>query len=151
MERNVLVLIVVPIPFFGFVYLNSQNPIFYFDVPQLSGFWECFSLGVLFTLLLAQYFLYQQNVKRISNSSLNLHEKMELFSNASFKRYGLLFLASLLASLGLFLFSNTTFTFGFAISLLFFSIAKPTPDRIIRALRLKGEEKELVIGLKRRV
>jgi hypothetical protein len=34
--------------------------------------------------------------------------------------------------------------------LLFFSLGKPSPDRIVRLLKLKGEEKDKVMELKRR-
>jgi hypothetical protein len=148
MERNVLIMIAVPIPFFGFVYLNSQNPIFFFHIPQLAEFWENLGLGIVFTFLLAQYFVFQKETKIISTSARNLTEKMNAFSGSVFKRYGYLFISALIAALGLFLFGNPGYTLAFAVTLLFFSIAKPTPDRIIKALRLKGEEKELVNALK---
>lgn len=143
-----LILTAVPIPVFGFVYLNSESPIFFFDVPELSDFWEFFGLGIAYILLVAQYFMFQKEIKRIADSSDDLPMKLKYYSKSSFRRFGLLLVASLIAALGLFLFGNAGYTIAFSIALLFFSIAKPTPDRIIRALKLQGEDKDLVNGLK---
>ncbi|MCL6259119.1 hypothetical protein M3O96_08475 [Aquiflexum sp. TKW24L] len=151
MERNVLIMIAVPIPFFGFVYLNSENPIFFFEIPQLSEFWEYFLLAIGFTFLIAQYFVFHKETKIISTSDKDMAGKMNAFSEAVFKRFWYLFITALIAALGLFLFGNPGYTVAFAITLLFFSIAKPTPDRIIRALKLKGEEKDQVNALKIRI
>lgn len=150
MERNVLIMIAIPIPFFGFVYINSESPIFFFEVPQLAEFWEYFGLVMVFTFLIAQFVVFQKESKSIVNSNYELPIKLHSYSKASYRRFGLLLLAALISALGLFLFENPGYTVAFAIALLFFSVAKPSPDRIIRSLKLKGEEKELVNGLKRR-
>lgn len=150
MERNVLIMIAIPIPFFGFVYLNTENPIFFFEVPQLTGFWEYFGLGLVFTFLIAQYYSFQKDSKNIEKSSFGLEKKLEAYSKASFNRFRILFVSGLVAAAGLFLFGNAGYTIAFAVTLVFFSAAKPTPERIIRALKLKGEEKDQVMGLKRR-
>lgn len=150
LERNVLILIAIPIPIFGFVYLNSESPLFFFNVPQLAEFWEYLGLGLVFTFLIAQSVVFQKDKKIILHSDFDLPTKLNSYSQASVKRFGLLLLTSLVAAIGLFLFENPGFTVAFAIALLFFSVAKPSPDRIIRSLKLAGEEKEIVNGLKRR-
>jgi hypothetical protein len=143
-------MIAIPIPFFGFVYLNSENPVFFFEIPQVTEFWEYFGLGMVFTLLIAQYVVFQKETKSIVDSSSELPAKLTSYSKASFKRFGILFVAALVAAAGLLLFGNAGYTIAFAVTLVFFSAAKPSPDRIIRSLKLKGEEKDLVNGLKRR-
>ena len=150
LERNVLILIAVPIPFFGFVYLNYENPMFFFEVPELSEFWEYLGLGLVFTFLIAQYVVFQKDIKSIVGSFFELDRKLESYSKAAIKRFGILFVAALIAAGGLFLFGNAGYTVAFAVTLLFFSIAKPSPERIISSLKLKGEEKDLIMSLKRR-
>lgn len=150
LERYVLLMIALPIPFFGFVYLNSESPIFFFEVPQLAEFWEYFGLGLVFTFLIAQSVVFQKDNKVILNSDFDLATKLLSYSRASVKRFGLLLLTSFVAAIGLLLFENPGFTVAFAIALVVFSVAKPSPDRIIRSLKLVGEEKEIVNGLKRR-
>ena len=145
-----LIMIAIPIPFFGFVYLNSENPIFFFEIPQGTEFWEYFGLGMVFTLLIAQYVFFKKETKTIVVSPSELPAKLTSYSKASFKRFGILFVAALVAAAGLLLFGNAGYTIAFAVTLVFFSAAKPSPDRIIRSLKLKGEEKDLVNGLKRR-
>jgi len=150
LERNVLVMIAIPIPFFGFVYLNSENPIVFLEIPQMAEFWEYFGLGMVFTLLIAQYVIFQKETKYIVASGSDLNRKLFSYSKVSVKRFKILFFAALMAAGGLLLFGNAGFTIAFAITLVFFSAAKPSPDRIIRSLKLKGEEKDLVDGLKKR-
>jgi hypothetical protein len=60
-------------------------------------------------------------------------------------------LSSLLSSLGLFLFENNGYIMAYALTLVFLSLGKPTLDRIVRLLKLKGEEKERVIRIKTRI
>jgi hypothetical protein len=150
LERNVLMFIILPIPLFGFVYLNSQNPIFYFDIPHISAFWEYLGLGLVFLLLVAQYIFFQTTIKKIRLFDANLEARLEFYADACIKRFTLLFIITLVAAVGLFLFENAGYTIAFAICLFFFSIAKPSPDRLISSLKLKGEEKNRVNDLKRR-
>lgn len=145
-----LILIAVPIPVFGFVYLNTESPIFFFNVPQLSEYWEYLGLGIVFSFLVAQFTVFQKECKSIVTSTFDFPIKLISYSKASSKRFGLLLIAGLVSALGLFLFGNPGFTVAFAVTLLFFSIAKPSPERIIRSLKLKGEEKDTILGLKRR-
>lgn len=150
LERNVLILIAIPIPFFGVVYLNSQNTTISFDLPELSSFWDSFGLGLVFSILGIQYFYFQTAIKRILKGNLELETKLALYSQATMQRFWILFISTFICALGLLFFNNPGFTMAFAITLLFFSIGKPSPDRIVKSLKLNGEEKDKVLGMKRR-
>lgn len=63
-------------------------------------------------------------------------------------RFWQLFIAGFLCAFGLIVYENPGFTVAYAVTLILTSLAKPTPDRIIRLLRLKGEDREAVEGLK---
>jgi hypothetical protein len=150
MERNVLILIAIPIPFFAVVYLNSQNSTISFDLPELSTFWDSFGLGLAVSILFFQYFNFQTSIKRILQGNLDLENKLALYSQATIQRFWILFVSTFISAMGLLFFDNPGFTMAFAVTLLFFSLGKPSPDRIVKSLKLKGEEKEKVLGMKRR-
>ncbi|WP_231955376.1 hypothetical protein [Aquiflexum balticum] len=150
LERNVLILIAIPIPFFAVVYLNSQNSTFSFDLPELSTFWDSFGLGLVVSILFLQYFNFQTSIKRILRGNLDLETKLALYSQATMQRFWILFVSTFISALGLLFFDNPGFTMAFAVTLLFFSLGKPSPDRIVKSLKLKGEEKDKVLGMKRR-
>jgi hypothetical protein len=59
-------------------------------------------------------------------------------------------MAALIAALGLFLFGNAGYTIAFAVALLFFSVAKPTPDRIIRVFEIKGRRQRFGQWIKKK-
>jgi hypothetical protein len=150
LERNVLILIAIPIPFFAVTYLNSLNSIFSINLPEVSPFWDSFGLGMVVLILIVHYFNFHSAIKRIQLGNFDLQTKLALYSQATQLRFYILFVASLLCATGLLFFENAGYTIVFAVILLFFSLGKPSPDRIVRLLKLKGEEKDKVMELKRR-
>ncbi len=145
-----MILIAIPIPFFAVVYLNSQNSTFSFELPVVSAFWDSFGLGLVVSILFLQYFSFQSAIKRIGSGNLDLESKLALYSQATMQRFWILFISTFISALGLLFFDNPGFTMAFAVTLLFFSLGKPSPDRIVKSLKLKGEEKDKVLGMKRR-
>ncbi len=150
LERNVLILMAIPIPFFAVTYLNSLNSIFSINLPEVSPFWDSFGLGMVVLILILHYFNFHSGIKRIQQGNFDLETKMALYSQATLLRFYILFIASLLCAAGLLFFENAGYTITFAVILLFFSLGKPSPDRIVKLLKLKGEEKDKVMELKRR-
>lgn len=80
-----------------------------------------------------------------------LLEKVRIYSNATNQRFWILFLISVFASVGLLFNQNPVYTVIFAVTLIFFSLAKPSPDRMARLMKLKkkktGSESEQRPGL----
>ncbi|WP_332914284.1 hypothetical protein [Algoriphagus boritolerans] len=66
-----------------------------------------------------------------------LLEKVRIYSNATNQRFWILFLISVFASVGLLFNQNPVYTVIFAVTLIFFSLAKPSPDRMARLMKLK--------------
>lgn len=145
-----LILIAIPIPFFAVAYLNSQNKTFSINLPEVPPFWDSFGLGLGVSILVVHYFNFQAAIKRIQNGSYDLETKVSLYAQATLLRFYLLFATTLICATGLLFFDNKGYTIAFAVTLLFFSLGKPTPDRIVKLLKLNGEEKEKVLELKRR-
>jgi hypothetical protein len=151
LERLVLILIAFPIPFFAVVYLDAQNKMLFTEVPIISTSWEKIGLTTILVLLGLHYLNFQKDIRSIKMSNQELVMKVQRYSKATAKRFWVLMIAALVCAAGLLLFQNPVFTLLFAITLVFYSLGKPTPDRMVRLLKLKGEEKKAVLDLKRRV
>lgn len=151
LERNVLILIAIPIPFFAFAYLHAQEGTLDWDLPHIPAFWDSFLLGFVFAILALHYIRFHNGIKEAMTGEWDLEEKVRRYAAATMQRFWVLFVAGLICAFGLMWFDNAGYTIAFAITLVFSSLGKPTPDRIIRLLRLKGEERETIELLKRRM
>ncbi|NHE55581.1 hypothetical protein G9Q97_02005 [Cyclobacterium sp. GBPx2] len=150
MEQKVLLLIAVPLPFFSFAYLYTSSGNMQFDMPALPQILSHVIFGLVGFLLFFQYYAFRKKIMLIRNAPATLNEKLTHYGKATFGRYWSLFWAGLLSAVGLFIFDNQLFTIAYALNLIFISIGKPTPDRIIKALKLKKEEKDMVFEINRR-
>lgn len=150
LERNTLILIACSIPFFAIVYLYSQSESINrspFDLPQILDF---FLLGLIYGLLAVHYWNFHNAIGKTFISNQDLETKIHLYQQATMRRFWILFLSSILCSLGLLFFENNGYIIAYAVTLVLLSLGKPSPDRIVRLLKLKGEEKERVIRIKTR-
>jgi hypothetical protein len=151
LERNVLILIAIPIPFFAIAYLHSQNGTLSWELPEIPAFWETSLLITVYFLLAWHYLRFHASIKNAATGGFALNDKVRIYAAATMQRFWILFLVGIICALGLIFFDNPGYTLAFAISLVFSSLGKPTPDRIIRLLRLKGEEKDEIEQLKKRM
>jgi drug/metabolite transporter (DMT)-like permease len=149
LERNVLILMAIPIPFFAIIFLSSQNGTLDYDIPEFPAFWDYFGLGFVYALLGLHYIAFHSAINKINAGNFELEKKVKMYANATIFRFWVLFVSVFICAAGLLFFKNSGYTIAFAITLVFSSLGKPTPDRIIRLLRLKGEEKEEIGELKR--
>ena len=112
-------------------------------MPQLPEFFEWFLIGFSSFVLVAQYLIFHKRIKT-GISKTELLEKVKIYTQATSQRFLILFAVSILATVGLLLSKNPVFTVIFAVALVFFSLAKPSPDRMARLMKLKKEDRELV-------
>lgn len=150
MERNVLLLIALPLPLFSLAYLYTISNNFALELPAFPLFFDPIALGFAMAILVLQYVGFSARIKKIRNSNSGLELKLSSYSKAITIRYWQLFWVGLVCSAGLLIYENPGFTIAYAITLVFVSLGKPTPDRIVKLLRLKGEEKELVYTINKR-
>lgn len=113
------------------------------EVPEISELLVWVLASICAVGLIFQYFLFSQKI-RLTFLKEELLEKVKIYSQATNQRYLILLLTSLISSIGLLLSKNPVFTLLFAIVLVFFSLAKPTPDRLARLMKLKKEDRELI-------
>ncbi len=142
-EQLILIGIALVLPVFGMIYLYYNSGNLDWDLPSLPPLVEEVLLVLGTGMLVGQYIFFH---KRLKNTFLTeeLILKLRVYANATKERYFLLFLVSLISSVGLLFFGNAGFVVMFAVALLFFSIAKPSPDRIAKLLKLDKDQKELI-------
>lgn len=142
-EQRSTIVMLVALPVFGIIYLFYESKKKLMDVPEIPEFLVWLLASICVVGLILQYLLFGQKIK-LTFVKDELLEKVKIYSQATNQRYLILLLASLVSSLGLLLSKNPVFTLFFAIVLVFFSLAKPTPDRMARLMKLKKEDRELI-------
>jgi hypothetical protein len=147
-EQLTLVILIVCLPLFGGVYLFHNSGSINKDLPQLPVFSQGILLGLGFLVLGLHYVLFHQKIKQ-SFTMDNLMDKAKCYFAATRQRFFLLFLAAILSSLGLLFSGNAGFVVVFAVTLVFFSLGKPSPDRMARLMKLKKEDRELLREISR--
>lgn len=150
LERNVLILIVIPLPFFSFAYLYTTGQSKSLAIPDLPEFLNHLLLIMVFGGLLIQQIRFNQGLKSSRRESLTFEEKFSNYARITSERYWILLLLGLVCTVGLLLFENPGFTIAYASCLIIVSLGKPTPDRIVSGLRLKRGEKDKVYEISRR-
>ncbi len=150
LERNVLLLIAIPLSFFAFAYLYSTSDTLSFDLPVLPPVLAYLGLGTVAVLLVMQQVAFESRIQLVKKSDSELHERVKRYAQATFLRYWQLFWVGVISALGLFLYDNPGFTIGYALTLLFVSLGKPTPHRIVTALQLTKGDKDLVYQINKR-
>lgn len=150
LERNVLLLIAIPLPIFSFAYLYVTSGNLDFNLPALPEVFNYVLLGLVSAMLVVQQFAFTRRIRAIRKTGVLVSQKVKGYAKATFLRYWQLFWVGVMCAFGLFFYENQGFTIVYAITLLFVSLAKPMPGRIVSALRLKGEEKEQVMEIQKR-
>lgn len=143
LEQLVLILMIIALPIFGMVYLYFISGNLDWNLPQLPGFVNGLFVGFSIGLLVAQYVKFHQDIKA-GKGSQNLIEKVSVYIQSTRVRFYFLFLTSLICAIGLLFFKSEIYVVLFAVALVFFSLAKPTPDRIKRLYRLNKKDAEAV-------
>lgn len=133
----------VALPLFGIVYLYDSSGNLSWDLPMLPGFIHGFLIGFSIAFLIGQYVVFQRKLK-LTFATEDLLEKVRIYSNATNQRYLFLFIVSIFTAVGLLFNQNPVYTVLFAVTLVFFSLAKPSPDRMARLMKLKKEDRELI-------
>ena len=147
-EQLTLLLLLIALPLFGTIYLYEQSGALGGDLPQLSFLEQVIVLGAGGLILLVHYLLFHRQIKAALLQE-ELSEKIITYLVATKQRFFLLMGVSVASSLGLLFSSNPGFIVLFSLTLVFFSLGKPSPDRMMRLLKLKKEDREVLIEISR--
>ncbi|MEM9341118.1 MAG: hypothetical protein AAGA66_20465, partial [Bacteroidota bacterium] len=88
------------------------------------------------------YVKFRNGLGRISGSHL-LKERFDIYTKLTMQVYLFLGLAFSILVLGLFLTTSAIFIVDYVLLLFLLSLQRPTPDKYINDLRLKGNEKKI--------
>lgn len=143
LDQLILILLVLVLPIFGMIYLYQSTGKIIWDLPDLPVVVGQLLTGLGIGLLLAQYLLFRKRVKAVFQTD-DLLVKLKIYAKATRERYVILFVVALICSAGLLLFGSAMFNVIFAASLFFFSVCKPTPDRIKSLMKLNKEDAEVI-------
>lgn len=147
-EQQTLICLLVSLPLFGGIYLYQQAGKLDANLPQLPQLVQILALVASIGILGVHYFLFHRRIKATFVQE-ELSEKILGYLAATEQRYWLLFSVAAASSLGLLFSSNPGFVVVFALSLVFFSLGKPSPDRMMRLLKLKKQDRELLVEISR--
>ena len=147
MERNILILILLPLPFFAFVYLNTTKPVRTIPLPEIPDFFNSLMMSIALALLLFQQINFQRSIRPLKEPEVEFENKISGYISAITFRYVILAAVGFIAALGLLFFANVGFTIAYAVVLIMVSVFKPSPVRIIRLFRLSGEEKDFIFNI----
>lgn len=139
-ERLTLLILMIALPLFGIVYLYDSSGSLSWDLPKLPNIVNGVLIGLNIALLIGQYVIFHKKLK-LTFVVEELHDKVRIYSNATNQRFLILFLVSFFATVGLLFYQNPVYTVIFAVTLIFFSLAKPSPDRMVRLMKLKKEDR----------
>ena len=148
LEQLVLILMLIALPVFGMIYLYYNSGNLDWGLPELPDFLNGILAGSGTALLLVQYLLFHRKLKA-SFQKEELLKKVKIYANATRERFFILFICSLVSTLGLLFFSNPYFIVLFAGTLVFFSLAKQSPDRMGRLMKLKKEDRDIILEASR--
>jgi hypothetical protein len=95
--------------------------------------------------LTAVHFFVQSQAAEISGKT-GLGLKLELIGSVLLRQIFVLALITLVMPLGLVLTRHTGFALGFVATLAWYFLNWPTPTRVSNLLKLKGDEKEMVLS-----
>lgn len=138
-----LILMILALPVFGLTYLYQTSGSLDWDLPELPTVLGQLLTGTGVGLLVAQYLLFRKRLKGVAPDQ-ELRVRMQVYGRATRERYLLLFIVTMICSAGLLFYNNAVYTVIFAFTLFFFSVGKPTPERIKKLLKLNDEEFELI-------
>ena len=147
-EQQTLICLVLALPLFGGTSLYQPGGKLDKTLPQLSLFEQVLVLVASLGLLVVHYFLFHRRIKATFVQE-EISAKILGYLAATKQRHWILFLVAVASSLGLLFSSNPGFVVVFALTLVFFSLGKPTPDRMMRLLKLKKQDREILIEISR--
>jgi hypothetical protein len=142
-ERLTLIILIISLPLFGGVYLYHNSGSVTKDLPALPELVDSFLLTFCPILLVGQDLIFRKKIKLTLNET-ELVKKVKIYGKATIHRFLFLFLVSVGSTIGLLFSGNPFYIVIFALALVFFSLAKPSPDRMARLMKLKKEDRELL-------
>jgi hypothetical protein len=101
--------------------------------------------SVTIGIIAGSFYIFKSGLRQI-NPTTELMEKIKTYSEKSLLLYAMLEIGLVLTVLGYYMTQGGVFLAMFMVVLIFFSLYKPTLERICSHLHIKGEERNFVIN-----
>ncbi|GIL24246.1 MAG: hypothetical protein BroJett042_27590 [Bacteroidota bacterium] len=140
-------LMMVPLLVFIFHYASVYAfaaPVWIADAALVNYLLIGVAVVALTILTLVHFFVRSRAAKILKQTGLGL--KLELLGGVLMNRFVALALITLTMPVGLVLTHHLGFTLGFVILLAWYFLNWPTPAQVSHLLKLKGDEKEMVLS-----
>lgn len=137
------VLVLVPLLLFGYVYLEIRAERFTPMLGQDELTATVFAVVIL-TDWVAGIFLFRTGLKSVIGL-MTLRERLEGYARLTIIRFAIICAGSFALGVGFFLTGDPALVALFGISLLVVSLLWPLPAKVCRDLKLKGDERKLVL------
>src|SRR5690554_3746651 len=86
-ERNLLLLILLPLPFFAIVYLNLTKPVRTFHIPEIPEIINPFLVALSLALLMFQQINFQKSIQNLKVTEVSFENKILGYLKATSVRY----------------------------------------------------------------
>jgi hypothetical protein len=133
------------------VFIGYYSHSYFFDVnlkieiPEFAAYLPFASFGFAVIVLTTVQLIFRNKVRKVA-SEIGLGIKLEKLGSLLKARMIWQALVTLLMPLGLFLTDEKSFIIFFGLTLAWYFLHWPTPTQIARLLRLRGDEKEMVLS-----
>lgn len=142
-------LLALPLAAFIYLFLEIKNNNLSPAIEEGSN--ATFLISILFVgaVLVAAlgYYQYKQKKKKAAQEN-TLPKKLSAYLNYSIVFYAFVEGASILMVLGLYLTTSSVFIVGYMFILLLLSLNRPTPQKYVSDLGLKGNERDIILHKK---
>ncbi|MBS0000585.1 MAG: hypothetical protein KFF73_16515 [Cyclobacteriaceae bacterium] len=149
LQMQINLLIALPMLVLIYFFLRIENGLYTPDIlPEETIFY--LRVGVLFMvvfLVILGVIGFKKSIESL-NPEMHLRDKLELFFAASITRSSLFEAATIISLAGLILSGEQIYVGYYTICLVAFSITYPTLQRINKQLKLKNNEREIILSRK---
>lgn len=138
-----------PLIFFIYLYLESSVDELIPKIEEVYNPYLFLPSGIICVALIYFNFKSYNSTLEDARSKKKLKEKLSIYRTASNRRFIVFGICSGILAAGFYLTNFQAFAALFAIMIVLFSIYNPSSRRIVNDLRLKDEEKKVILsGLK---
>ena len=138
LQSTLLLILIVPLLTFTALFFVTAG----FLKDEQSAYYIVFSAAVFLDWTIA-LIIFNKKIESARNQQ-GLGAKLDKYFTLTIVRYSILSSASLLLAVGLYLSGSDVFIVLYVAGLLLAAVLWPTPAKVSRDLRLRGDEREMV-------
>lgn len=139
-------LMMVPLIIFIYYYASIYTTSLRLELTEKVIYYVLLATSVFTVIVLTTVHFYVRSAAEKLTKLVSLGLKLEKLGSVLVKRLVVLALVALCMPAGLVLTHHNGFAIGFVFTLVWYFINWPTPTQISNLLRLKGDEKEMVLS-----